>query len=71
MTFNVFDLDLHRFAYLSNIFNFGDVNLNNSSTFKLITIHLGSFMFATTISIFPKSFIKIGLVVCSKNLKIA
>ena len=63
------DLDLHRFAGLSNILNFWDVNLYNSLTFQLISRHLGGFLFGKTNSIFHKNFIEIGLVVSPKTQK--
>ena len=69
MTLNLFDLDLHRIAHLSNIQNFWDINLYNFSTIEFISLHLGGFLFGTTSSIFPGIFIEIGLVVCSKYQK--
>ena len=64
MSLNIFDLDLHRFAHLSNIFHFWDVTLDNSPTFELISQHLQAFLFGTKNSIFPDNFIKIGLLFC-------
>ena len=69
MTLNLFDLDLHRIAHLSNIQNFEDVNLYNFLTIKLISQNQVSFLFGTTLSIFPRNFIEIGSVVCSKYQK--
>ena len=69
MSLNAFDLDFHWFAHLSNILNFWDVNLYNSLTFELIGPHLEGFLFATTNSIYPENFIKIGLVFFFKNLE--
>ena len=69
MILNLFDLDLYRIAHLSNIQNFGDVNLYNFLTIKLISLHQGGFLFGTTSSILPRNFIKIGSVVCSKYQK--
>ena len=63
------DLDLYRFAGLSNILNFWDVNLYNSLTFQLISRHLGGFLFGKTNSIFHKNFFEIGLVVFPKTQK--
>ena len=69
MTLNLFDLDLHRIAHLSNIQNFGDENLYNFFNINIISLHLGGFWFSTTSSIFSGKFIKIGSVVCSKYQK--
>ena len=69
MTLKLLDLDLHRIAHLSNIQNFGDVNLYNFLTIKLISLHLEGFLFGTTSSIFTENFIKICLVVCFKISK--
>ena len=69
MSLIVLDLDLHRFAGLSNIFNFWDVNLYNSLTSQLINGYLGSFLFGKTNSIFHKNFIEIGFVVFPKIQK--
>ena len=43
ISFNVIDIDLHRFAHWSKILICGDVNLYNSSTIELISLHLGKF----------------------------
>ena len=69
MSLNVFYLDLHRLVNLSNIFNFGNLNLCNSLTFELWSLHLLGFLFGTSNSIFPKNFIKIGSLVLSKTYK--
>ena len=69
MSLIVLDLDLHRFAGLSDIFNFLDVNLYNSLIFQLISRHLWGFLFGKTNSIYHKNFIKIGLVVFFKTQK--
>ena len=69
MTLNLFDLDLHRIAHLSNIQNFGDENLYNFLNINFISLHLEGFLFNTTSSIFSRNFIKIGSVVCSKYQK--
>ena len=61
MSLIVVDLDLHRFAGLSNIFNFWEVDLYYSLTLQLISRHLQGFLFGKTNSIFHKNFIKIGL----------
>ena len=60
MTLNLFDLDLHNIVHLSNIENFGDINLYNFSTIEFISLHLGGFLFGTTSSIFSEIFIEIG-----------
>ena len=65
MTLNLFDLDLHRIAHLSNIKNVRDVNLYNFLTIKFISLYLEGFLFGTKSSIFPWNLIKIGPVVCS------
>ena len=43
VTLKVFDLHLHRLASLHNSINFSDVNLYNSQTFELISLHLEVF----------------------------
>ena len=71
MSLNVFDINLHRFADLSNIFYFWDVNIYDSSPIWTYwpTLVLGGFWFATTSSIFPEIIFKIGLVVFPRNEK--
>ena len=60
MNLKVFDLHRHRLASLSNTINFPDVNLYNSQTIQLISLHLGGFLFGTSNSIFPDNYIKLA-----------